>query len=165
MKYIYWDSNCFIGFLKGEEHGKDAILGVLHAVERGEAKLVTSAFTLVEVVKLKENPNRTETSQSKSQRVEIEKCFGPDNGVIIVNVDIETASKAREAVWDYGVDPKDAMHVGTALRFKEIYLNKGDEIVFQTFDKKLIKHADGCGGIRFEEPDVANYPYQMSADL
>lgn len=53
MKYIYWDSNCFPAYLKGEEHGRDAILGVLQAVERGEAKLVTSAFTMVEVVKVK----------------------------------------------------------------------------------------------------------------
>ena len=28
MKYIYWDSNCFIGYLKDEEYGRDARMGV-----------------------------------------------------------------------------------------------------------------------------------------
>lgn len=165
MKYIYWDSNCFIGYLKDEEYGRDARSGVVQAVARGEAKLVTSVFTMVEVVKCRIKEKGELSVFDRKQRQDLENCFSPDNGVLLINVDRETASMARCAVWDYNVDPKDAIHVGSALQFNEVMVGEDDELVFQTFDKNLIKRAQGCGGIKFEEPNVADYPYQLSADF
>ena len=163
MKYAYWDSNCFIGYLADEEYGRDARMGVIQAVERGELRLVTSAFTLVEVVKLKVKDGDVPPRMSSAQRASLEACFSPANGVVIVNVDVTTATKAREAVWDRGIDPKDAIHVGSALQFKESALSPDDELVFHTFDKKLIKRADGYEGVRFEE--LGGHPYQPDLDL
>ena len=164
MRYLYWDSNCFIGYLKGEEHGKEARLGVMQAVERGEAKIVTSAFTLVEVVKLKvreEDGPYFKTVGSESRQA-LEDCFSPKNGIIIVNVDVQTARRARQAVWDYGIDPKDAMHVGSAMQFADIGLDDGDTLTFQTFDKKLIAHANDIPGLDAAEPSTIEFPYQMA---
>lgn len=165
MKYIYWDSNCFIGYLKDEEYGRDARKGVVQAVERGEATLVTSVFTMVEVVKYKVKGTGELSTIGRRECGALEDCFSPENGVLLINVDRETAAMARRAVWDYNVDPKDAIHVGSALQFTDVMLDESDEFVFQTFDKKLIKRAQGCGGIKFEEPNVADYPYQLSADF
>lgn len=165
MKYIYWDSNCFLVYLKGEEHGRDAIMGVLQAVERGDAQLVTSAFTMVEVVKLKTENAEGPYYIDGSRREDLENCFSPQNGVVIVNVDRLTATMARQAVWDFGVDPKDAIHVGSALQFMKTAMNDGDEFVFQTFDKKFLKRMAGFKEFSFEEPSVEKYPYQMKVEL
>ncbi|MCF6412918.1 PIN domain-containing protein [Collinsella tanakaei] len=165
MKYIYWDSNCFLAYLKGEEHGRDAIMGVLQAVERGEAKLVTSAFTMVEVVKVKAKNANGPYYIDGSRQEDLEKCFSPENGVILVNVDRLTATMAREAVWNYHADPKDAIHIGSALQFMETVLEDDDEFVFQTFDKKLLNRVADFNGMVFEEPNVQNYPYQMKAEF
>lgn len=166
MKYVYWDSNCFIGHLKNEENGREAREGVLQAVERGEAKIVTSAFTLVEVVKGKarEKDGPAYVRFDSGSKAALEECFSPDNGVLIVNVDLAVASKARQAVWDNNVDPKDAIHVGSALQFKNVAMADGDELVFHTFDRKLVKRANGCGGIRFCAPSLSEFPYQPSLD-
>ena len=164
MQYIYWDSNCFIGYLKGEEHGREARLGVMQAVERGEAKIVTSAFTLVEVVKFKTKNADAPEVILEGERIALENCFAPENGVIVVNVDQPTATKARQAVWDSNVDPKDAIHVGSAAQYAGL-LSDDDEFVFQTFDKTLIKRAQGFAGIRFEEPSTSDYPYQATIEL
>ena len=67
----------------------------------------------------------------------MEKCFSPENGVILVNVDRLTATMAREAVWSYNADPKDAIHTGSALQFMETVLEDDDEFVFQTFEKRF----------------------------
>ena len=59
-----------------------------------------------------------------SERLALDECLGPSNGVIPVNVDMQVARMAREAIWDYGVDPKDAIHVATAMRFRDVRLSK-----------------------------------------
>ena len=166
MRYIYWDSNCFIGYLKNEEHGRAARNGVIQAVERGDAKLDTSVFTMVEVVKHKVKGSNGPYLIDKGQRYALDECFSSERGVILVNVDRETAALAREAVWDHNVDPKDAIHVGSAMQFCRVMLeDDDDEFVFQTFDKRLISRAQGCDGIRFEEPSAVDYPYQTSVDI
>lgn len=165
MKYIYWDSNCFLAYLKGEEHGRDAIMGILQAVERGEAKLVTSAFTMVEVVKLKAKGAEGPYYIDGSRKEDLERCFSPENGVLLINVDPLTAAMARQAVWDYNVDPKDTIHVGSALQFIKTGMNDNDEFVFQTFDKKFLKRMSGFKEFIIEEPRAEKYPYQMSVEL
>lgn len=165
-RYIYWDSNCFISYLCGDEPGSLACRGVVDIVEQGKAEIVTSAFTMVEVVKYKvRGENSTHVKElGRERRQELESCFSPENHVRIVNVDIFTANMAREAVWDHGIQPKDAIHVGSAMQFKRTGMRDTDELVFQTFDKSLISHANGIDGIRFEEPSTENYPYQLTAE-
>lgn len=120
---------------------------------------------MAEVVKHKVKATGEFSTADRQQCEALEDCFSPDNGVLLINVDRETAAMARRAVWDYNVDPKDAIHVGSALQFHEVMVGENDEFVFQAFDKKLIRHAQGCGGIKFEEPSVSDYPYQLSADF
>ena len=167
MKYIYWDSNCFISYLRDNEPGTPACRGVVAVVERGEAKIATSAFTMVEVVKYKvQGANGPDYKTIGSgERQDLESCFSPENGVIVVNTDRETATMAREVVWNHNVDPKDSIHVATALQFSRTYMKDGDgELIFHTFDKTLLKRTPTISGIKFEEPSIENYPYQMTTD-
>ena len=50
--------------------------------------------------------------------------------IIPVSITRRIAEDSRDLVWDHGIDPKDALHVATAIKAKVDVLN--------TFDKPLI---------------------------
>ena len=50
VETIYWDSDCFLGHFKAEDGKAEKCDGVIQRAERGEALIVTSAFTLAEVL-------------------------------------------------------------------------------------------------------------------
>lgn len=56
------------------------------------------------------------------------------------------AESSRELVWDYGIHPKDAIHVATAL---DAEIN-----VFNTFDKKLINKSKNFDSLSIEAPQI-----------
>lgn len=167
MRYVYWDTNCFLTFLQNEEPNVGKILGVVERVEKGELMIATSTFTLVEVVKYKgKGDTRPRYPMGSDERLALDQCFGEQNGVRLVNVDLMVARLAREAIWDYGVDPKDAVHVGSAMYFSKAAKDIEGQLLFQSFDKKLVKHCSGrIDGIEFEVPDGARFPYQTSMGL
>jgi predicted nucleic acid-binding protein len=106
----YWDSDCFIAWL-GNEAGKvDDCRGVIKAAERGELTIVTSSLTIAEVVKLKRH-----SPVPRSDAETVRKFFRQPY-IVIRELDRFLAESAQEMVWDYGVNPKDAVHVATALR-------------------------------------------------
>ena len=59
------------------------------------------------------------------------------------------AEDSRELVWDHGIDPKDALHVTSALAAKVDVLN--------TFDRSLIGKSMTVGEpkLKIENPTVA----------
>jgi hypothetical protein len=57
--------------------------------------------------------------------------------IVIRELDRFLAEEAQSMVWDHGVDPKDAVHVATALRVGVEQLD--------TFDEKLIGKSAGIG--------------------
>lgn len=120
----YWDSSAFLGWLLPESEREDACNSVLQAAENGELEIVTSAFTLTEVIKLKGKPEL-----KKEHEGQIAKFFQREY-IILRNVDRFIALAAQRLVWDQGLTPKDSIHVATALRWKIPVLD--------TFDDRLI---------------------------
>lgn len=59
----YWDSNCFIAWLKGEEGRADACNDVLATAYKGGIVIVTSAITLAEVVRPTQKGPRVVTEE------------------------------------------------------------------------------------------------------
>lgn len=160
MKYVYWDTNCFLALLQREHPNADNVAGVV-AMAGKSLMIVTSVFTVTEVVKYKgKEPGPARYPISSSERLALDECLGPSNGVIPVNVDMQVARMAREAIWDYGVDPKDAIHVATAMRFRDVRLSKGESLEFHTFDKGLLRKCRQIDMIDFMAPTASLYPYQ-----
>ena len=57
MRYRYWDSCCFLGWLREEPDKLGECEAGIRLAERGTLVLVTSALTLAEVLRLKgKNP-------------------------------------------------------------------------------------------------------------
>src|SRR5437773_1822378 len=109
-KRRYWDSDCFIAWLANEAGKVDDCRGVIKAAERGDLMIVTSSLTIAEVVKLKRH-----RAVPKADAEKVRKFFRQPY-IVVRELDRFLAESAQEMVWDHGVDPKDAVHVVTALK-------------------------------------------------
>lgn len=128
----YWDSGCFIAWLQ-EESGRYEVCGsILRAAEEGRLELVTSAFTITEVLYPK-GGNLLDRSLRATVRGFLRQRF-----LVLVQVDRRVAEMAQDLVWDQGVRPKDAVHVASALR-AGVY-------ALETYDEQLIRRSGRVGG-------------------
>lgn len=105
---IYWDACCFISILSNESNADDC-LKVVKAAEAGDVVIVTSAISLVEVIKL---DGKMPIGETEQQQVD-DAMLGPH--FRIREVDRTVAQLARRLIWAHGVAVKDAIHVATAL--------------------------------------------------
>ncbi len=122
----YWDSDAFLGYFNEELDKQAACEAVLAAAENGRILIVTSALTIAEVLWAKGHGKI-----DKSKRYLIEQFFRQPY-ISVQNVTRHIAEYGRDVVWDFGIRPKDAIHVATALTNKVPILN--------TFDKGLLSH-------------------------
>jgi hypothetical protein len=141
----YWDSNCFLKWLKQEpDYGK--CKGVILKATEGEIEIITSALTIAEIIYMDEH---TKISREKSDEI-IQ--FFENEYIIFINVDRVIAEMARNLLWEYkALRPKDAIHIASALR--------ANVPIFDTFDDYLIKLSGTIG----DSPLIIgapNIPYQ-----
>ncbi len=139
----YWDSNCFLAYLQEEDGRADRCSDVLLLAERGEIGIVTSVFTLTEVLRL-----RPRDALPAERRATVEAFFNrPSIRTMMLTRRISEA--ARDLVWDHGVHPRDSVHVASALAAGVDVLN--------TFDAALIGNSGRIGSppLAIEEPAVA----------
>lgn len=121
----YWDSGCFIAWFKEETGRVDTCGAILNAAEGGDIELVTSAFTITEVVW----PKGREKLDARLRKMVTD--FFRQPWIIMVQVDRLLAEEAQRLVWEKSVHPKDAVHVASALRAGVYSL--------ETYDEGLIK--------------------------
>ena len=138
----YWDSNCFLAWLQSEAGRVEKCQDVLALAERGEVEIVTSVFTLTEVLRL-----RPRDALPSERRIAVEGLFNRPS-IRTMMLTRRLAEEARDLVWDHGITPKDAVHVASALSAKADVLN--------TFDGPLIGKAGSIGTppLIIEEPTV-----------
>jgi predicted nucleic acid-binding protein len=140
LEYRYWDSNCFLCWLKKEPaHGK--CTGVIRKAEEGEIQIVTSALTIAEVIYMK---GEDKIDRKKSDEI----CrFFEHEYIVPINVDRTIAEVARLLLWDYkALRPQDAIHIASALKAKVP--------IFDTFDEYLI----GLNGTIGNPPIIIGQP-------
>lgn len=154
MDYRYWDSNCFLKWLK-KEPDYERCKGVLLGAVDGSIKILTSALTIAEVIYI-----RTGDKITREQAEDIRSMFEEDY-IQIVNVDRTVAITARELMWSYGqksLRPNDALHVASAIRGAQ--LARAKSIFLDTFDMDLLK----LNGIIINDPPliigIPNIVYQ-----
>ena len=140
-----------IALLAAEEGRIDDCIAIAKAAEAGKLQIVTSALTVAEVLKLKGHPRL-----AVEQRETINQFFMNDF-ILVRNVDRRTAELAQLVHWDHNIDPKDAIHVATALR------SRAD--VMHTTDDRLEKRANGLSVsvIRGVQPEEHFGPLPVTA--
>lgn len=138
----YWDSDCFLGYLQAEDGKADRCRAVLDLADKGDIEIVTSAFTITEVLKL-----RPKDELPASRRAQVEAIFARKS-IATITVTRRIAEDARDLVWDYGINPKDAIHVASARAAGATVLN--------TFDRGLISNSGLIGDrtLTIEPPTV-----------
>ena len=118
---FYWDSNVWISQIQNETSVrlKDGtvenrvLLGrpIIQNAERGQAEIVTSTLSLVEVIK----PSRQDSAGLDTNR-KIEAFFENDY-IVLVQLNREVVTKARELMQSghAGLKPPDALHIASAI--------------------------------------------------
>jgi predicted nucleic acid-binding protein len=144
----YWDSCTFLGWLAEEPDKVDDCQSVIRHAEAGNVRIVTSSLTLTEVIKLKGKPPLAAVAEPKI------KAFFKHEWIVVVQLDRFIAEAARQLVWEHGLDPKDCVHVATALRTR---VNRMD-----TFDEALIKRSGQIGNLVIGRPDM---PQQLEMEF
>jgi len=145
----YWDADVFLGWLTDDPEKAPKCEGVLAEADAGRVQIVTSALTLTEVIRLKGQP-RIAREQEDAIR-----AFFEHEWIIVRDVDRFVAEEARELVWSHNVQPKDSIHLATALGLR---LSQ-----FDTFDRRLYKLSGKLGrpALVITPPNV---PYQPDLD-
>lgn len=147
QQIIYWDSCCFLGLLNSEQDEVRACQGAMKKAEAGELIIMTSAITFIEVIKMKGKPK-----VKKAMETTIQKFFA-NSFIYIRNVDREVGIKARDLMWRHGaLQPKDSIHLATALLHKIPTLHTFDEYLLKLKDKAIANKIKIC------KPDIK---YQM----
>lgn len=155
----YWDSACFIAVLGNEAGRVEVCEPVLRAASVHAIEIVTSAFTITEVLY-----PRGGRPLPPHLRATVKKFFRHP-GIVLVNVDRRIAESAQEYFWDFNVRPKDAVHVACAIAAKVP--------VLETYDADLICLSGQIGGnpsLIIREPEhwpvpQPAQPAQVQGDL
>jgi predicted nucleic acid-binding protein len=67
IRRYYWDSSVFVSFLNEEESRFEIVESLLKEAHAGRAEIVTSTFTLVEVLKLRGHSPISEKDEAELQ--------------------------------------------------------------------------------------------------
>jgi predicted nucleic acid-binding protein len=144
----YWDSAAFLAYFKEEVGRVDHCAEVLENAENGKILIVTSALTLAEVLALKGQPRIPPEPALKQKVID----FFKNEYISVQNVTRQVAELARDLVWDHGIDPKDAVHVASALTV--------EAPILETFDQPLIYKSGKVGNppLIIREPPAPSAP-------
>lgn len=151
---VYWDSTCFLAWLKPEPERRTKCREVLGAAERGELQIVTSAISLIEVIKLDKGP--LQITQDKEKKIA---DFFKHNYIVIVQVTRRLGELARSLIWSQALRPRDAIHAATAISEKLSDLH--------TFDHDFLRLDGKVGNPRLviKEPHTLQGVLPLEAPL
>jgi predicted nucleic acid-binding protein len=122
---IYWDSATFLAYFQEEASRVDLCRGTLERAETGEVCIITSALTIAECLWLRGS------APIPKNRAQVVRQFFRHSYIRVRNVTRKTSEMAQDLVWDYGIRPKDAIHVATALEARVP--------IIETFDEPFIR--------------------------
>ena len=139
---VYLDSCVFLAWLRGEKDRVDAVGALFGAASSGKLKILSSAFTIVEVLNIK----GLNSPIPKEQRENVRNLF-KNEWIVIQSVTRHVAEISQELVWEDGIKPKDGVHVATAIRYNVPKL--------YSYDHKLISKGElstDFGRVSISEP-------------
>jgi predicted nucleic acid-binding protein len=123
---IYWDTSIFLCFLNRDEQERGKICeDILQHAAMEELLIVTSTYTIVEVIRPKKKSIPTSRPLTPQQ---IEKIKGMFRWPFIrtIELDDRTALYASDLARDHGLAPADAVHAASAILWKAKVLHAWD---------------------------------------
>lgn len=117
---LYWDSCNFIALLNQDPEW-EACQTVLVEADKGEVRIIVSALVLAEVVR----PRGAASPLSRYHRELIRRFFERES-IVMRTLDRHIAEKAQELSWEFGLHPRDAIHMATAISTECDYFETTD---------------------------------------
>lgn len=146
--FAYLDANFYLDYLTEDRPYHDTLRAIVEAWRKGEVRLATSALTLTEVLWMRRMPGAPLQKMDQQMESRIDDLFrNPHRGqpLRVVPVTDAIARRSRRLVWYENIEPKDAIHIRTALELKV-------PVMF-TSDRKLLgRDVGGNPPLRIEEP-------------
>ena len=144
---VYLDSNFYLDVLRGDEQRYATLRHILEAWRRGEVRVVTSALTIAEVLNLRRRAGLTRLRLPPEREPQIDELFNHRdmNRILIVDVTRQLAAESRQLVWGHGIEPRDAIHICTALLAKV-------PVMFTSDQELWSKDVGGDPPLSIEEP-------------
>lgn len=134
VRYIYCDSNVFLAYFKDESGRADKVESLIDEV-RGtrELKMLSSLLSVTEVAHTATVNSNADAELEAIER--LDRFWGNSSIVELNDFHIVLARRARALVRKHrGLDPRDAIHLATALHSKVTEL--------LTYDNDLLKLND-----------------------
>jgi predicted nucleic acid-binding protein len=140
---VYWDACIWIALINQEARRYAAVAGVLARARKGEVQIVTSTFTLAEVVKRKCDGVEVEIAEDGDDLFAelLQQDF-----ITLVNADWDAGSRARALYREFSgkglKKPQDALHLATAVieNVDEMHTYDGSDLLKLS---GLVKREDG----------------------
>ena len=156
---IYWDSCVYISCIQETTGRIDTLRKIIKQAEDGDIVLVASTFIIAEVVKIKDC---VLTSDEQADKI---KEFFDNDYIKVRDLDRKTASMANEIARVHSINPADAVHLATALRwqcdsFQTYDGEKGGPTKLLAFDGKI-----GRPPLKIELPSFSGPPPQTLLNL
>lgn len=107
---VYFDSCVFLAWLREEQGRVDIVASLFQEAKDGKLKILTSTLAIAEVL----NINGLKSPIPKENREMVKGLFA-NEWIFPENVTRRVSEVAQELVWEYGIDPKDAIHIATAI--------------------------------------------------
>jgi predicted nucleic acid-binding protein len=142
----YLDANVYIAAIKGpktEDPAKVQVAAnILQLAEDGHFQIFASTFLAAEVIKPPGDP-----APLTPQQEAVISGYFRRGSIVLLELDMLIAEKAREVARDHGLKPPDAVHVATAIRAN------CDQLL--TWDEKVHKDGRTIEGVFVCEPHLA----------
>ncbi len=123
----YWDSNCFLAWIRGEAGRAGVCDEILRAAHKGECVIVTSTITLAEVVRPRRK-GALELTEADDARIV---AFFRSPFLKFVEFTSIMGQQARQLQWRHNLHVRDAIHVVSALFAKVA--------VIESYDSDLLR--------------------------
>jgi len=136
---VYWDSDLFISRIQRTPGRIEVLEELSNMAERGELKIATSAFALVEVAKLDDSDLLPDEQEQAIV------AFFENPYIVVIPLDELAARLARQLIRDNrGLKGKDAVHVASAIR-------RGIPIM-HAYDRGILRLDGSVPNLRIEQP-------------
>lgn len=146
---VYWDACVALSYINADSERLPVLEELLAEARRGEAKIVTSTLSVVEVAfAAEEQRHQAPDSATEAQ---IDALWTPGSVITLAEFHFGIASRARTLMRKamargWSLKPPDAIHLATALQ------HSADR--FHTYDDGLGKYAELTGLIIVEPQAV-----------
>jgi len=123
---VYFDSCVFLAWLKGESDRVAVIHQLFDEARDDKLKILISTLTMAEVLNLQTYKSPIPVAQREQVRALFHHPW-----IVPKAVNRRIAELSQDLVWEYGVNPKDGIHVATAMIYEVCF--------FYTYDEGLLK--------------------------